>query len=773
VVEATAAIVWISAPSGGFHRKQPSWSAFTGQNFDELRGWGWLEAVHPDDRAATEAAWREAVENRTIYKSEHRVRRHDGEYRHMLVRAVPLLHMDGAVREWVGVHTDITSRKLAEEGLRETEERYRLAARATNDAIWDWNLASDHIRWNEAVHTLFEYAESEIEPTGAWRTDRIHPDDRDEVVRSIQEVIDSGAAHWSGEYRFLKADNTYARVLDRGFLLRDGNARALRMIGAMQDITERKRVEDELASAKEVAEEANRAKSQFIANMSHELRTPLSAVIGYCEMLEEEAEDLGVASMVDDLRKINSNAHHLLTLINDVLDISKIEAGRMELHGEDFDVKPLVEEIADTVNALVAKNDNELEVRAGAQLGRMHSDVVKVRQCLFNLLSNAAKFTEGGRISLVAERVASEGEDWLEFRVSDTGIGMTPEETAKLFKRFTQADASTTRRFGGTGLGLSITKAFAVMLGGDISVESEAGKGTTFTIRIPADVRIARTTQHGANDGPAAADDVSDQSDRSLVLVIDDDPHSRELLSRFLVREGFAVQTANEGEAGFRLAQALKPCAILLDVMMPRMDGWAVLTALKGDLDLADVPVIMVTMVQEKTLASSLGADDYLTKPVQWSRLKTILARHRDPVSPGVALLVQGDDQTRGDLRQLLKQEGWSVIEAENGPAAIQSMSEIRPQLILMDLQAPENSFGFIKELRKRPEWRAIPIIGITEGDVTPAERERLQGHLSEIIQTGTEDSEEELIAELRKIASSKMTLRNPAPPKDIERPHA
>jgi CheY-like chemotaxis protein/anti-sigma regulatory factor (Ser/Thr protein kinase) len=268
----------------------------------------------------------------------------------------------------------------------------------------------------------------------------------------------------------------------------------------------------------------------------------------------------------------------------------------------------------------------------------MHSDLVKVRQCLFNLLSNAAKFTEKGRITLSAERLTVEGEPWLEFRVTDTGIGMSPEEMAKLFQRFTQADSSTTRRFGGTGLGLSITKAFALLLGGDISVESEPGRGTTFTIRLPADVRrnkfppAPEVGSAEVDPGSAAATNLPD---RSLILVIDDDPNTRDLLSRFLVREGFAVQTASDGDAGLRLAQALKPSAVLLDVMMPRMDGWAVLSALKSDPELADVPVIMVTMVQEKGLAFSPGAADYLSKPVQWTRLRDALSRVRSEAAAG------------------------------------------------------------------------------------------------------------------------------------------
>jgi signal transduction histidine kinase/DNA-binding response OmpR family regulator len=593
-------------------------------------------------------------------------------------------------------------------------------------------------------------------------------------VSGIHAFIESGDANWVGEYRFLEADGSYASVLDRGFLIRDAAGRPLRMIGAMQDITERKRFEEELAAARDSAEGANRAKSQFIANMSHELRTPLSAVIGYCEMLEEEAEDLGAGAMLDDLRKINSNARHLLSLINDVLDISKIEAGKMEVHPETFAVTTMINEIAGTVQGLVAKNDNELVLDSSPDPGTMHSDLVKVRQCLLNLLSNAAKFTESGRITLSTRRVSGDDADWLEFRVSDTGIGMSPEEMAKLFQRFTQADASTTRRFGGTGLGLSITKAFTDMIGGEISVESELGKGTTFTVRLPADVTRAQslsTADQTASD-EAQADQLVAAGDRNVVLVIDDDPHTRDLLSRFLIREGFAVQTAADGEVGLRLAQALNPCAILLDVMMPRMDGWAVLSALKSDPELADIPVIMVTMVQERTLACSLGADDYLTKPVQWSRLKTILDRHRNRVSPGPALVVEGDASTRRELRQLLEKEGWSVLEADDAAAALQCMADNLPQLILMDLQKPENGFGFIRELRKRPEWRSVPIIGVTEGDLTPGERARLQGQLSEIIETGAEGSEAELIAELRKIASQK-TPRSSEKPSPPESNHA
>jgi PAS domain S-box-containing protein len=709
--------------------------------------------IHPDDLPNLNEVVGKAQRELGEYDAEFRIILPWGEVRWAVARGSVARRLSGPGLYMVGVTWDTTDRKMAEEALREAEERYRLAARATNDAIWDWSLLTDEILWNEAVCTLFGYCEGEVEPSGAWWKDHIHPEDRDRIVHDIHQVIEGEGNHWYQEYRFLKADGTYATVLDRGFMLRDAWGKPIRMIGAMQDITERKRFEEELAAAKDTAEEANRAKSQFIANMSHELRTPLSAVIGYSEMLEEEAEDLGAGAMLDDLRKINGNARHLLSLINDVLDISKIEAGKMEVNPEDFAVEPLVSEVADTVQALVAKKSNRLVLRQGENLGQMHSDPVKVRQCLFNLLSNASKFTENGEITLSTERVTIDGQDFLEFRVSDTGIGMTPEQIAKLFERFTQADTSTTRRFGGTGLGLSITKAFCTMLGGDIGVDSTPGEGTTFTIRLPIDVRL--TPMQDAEHDPGAQPEAGGTVDHSnLILVIDDDPSARELLTRFLTREGFSVRTAHDGLTGLHMARDLQPRAVLLDVMMPRMDGWAVLSSLKADPDLADIPVIMVTMVREKGLALTLGAADYLTKPVQWPRLKAVLERYRTSSPPGLALLIEDDESTRTLLREHLEEEGWSVLDAVSRQDAIEHLTQKRPDLILVDLHMADlNGFTFIQALRRRSDWQDVPVIAMTARDLTPEECHRLEGLAQQIIHTDG-DQQGELASELRKITA-------------------
>jgi len=510
----------------------------------------------------------------------------------------------------------------------------------------------------------------------------------------------------------------------------------------------RKRAEEDLRAAKEEAEEANRAKSQFIANMSHELRTPLTAVIGYGEMLEEEAEERGLDTMLDDLRKINASARHLLTLINDVLDISKIEAGKMEVHLETFDVAHLISELSGTVEDLVARKGNRLIVECPADIGTMHSDPVKLRQSLINLMSNAAKFTENGSVRLEVER-GGEGESAaIVFRVADTGIGMTPEQVAKVFQRFTQADASTTRRFGGTGLGLWITRSFTTMLGGDIAVDSVPGEGSVFALRLPADSGAHR----------ADADAREEQEPETLeagganpVLVIDDDPNARALLSRFLTREGFSVRTASDGVTGLELARELKPRAILLDVMMPHMDGWAVLSALKADPEVADIPVVMETIVNEKGLAFSLGAEDYLTKPIQWPRLKKVLERFRS-TPPARALVVDDDDSTEGLLGELLEKEGWSVIRAHDRDAVFARLAENRPSLLLVDLNMSKaNGFALVRELRRLPEWRDVPVVALSSHELSADERMRIEGHVQQIINT-EDDAPEALLSVLRRI---------------------
>ncbi len=310
-----------------------------------------------------------------------------------------------------------------------------------------------------------------------------------------------------------------------------------------------------------------------------------------------------------------------------MLDISKIEAGRVVASAETFAVAELLRDVSDATGSLVEKKANRFVLEAGDDLGEMHQDQTKIRQCLLNLVGNAAKFTENGTITLTVRRHREDNADWLSFAVADTGIGLTREQMGRLFERFVQADDSTTRQFGGTGLGLAITRAFCRTMGGDIGVESEPGQGATFTMRIPS----VLIPEDDAADALAAAvaQEHHDAHQHDAVLLVDDDPAARELLQRFLEREGFHVRTAADGRAGLTLARALKPRAILLDVEMPRMDGWAVLHAVRNDPDLAGTPVIMTSVVAEQGLGQALGATDYFVKPIDWERLKDLMERYR------------------------------------------------------------------------------------------------------------------------------------------------
>src|SRR5688572_22711125 len=529
------------------------------------------------------------------------------------------------------------------------------------------------------------------------------------------------------------------------------------LVLAMEDVTERRRAEEEVAKAKEASEMANRTKSLFLANMSHELRTPLNAIVGYSEMLQEEAVDRELTTFSDDLGKINASGRHLLALINDILDLSKIEAGKMELFLENFDLEALIDEVAATIQPMVEKNSNELHIERAANLGSMHADQVKVRQALFNLLSNAAKFTHQGSITLHAQRETMDGSEWIVFCVEDTGVGLSSDKIVKLFQDFTQADASTTRKFGGTGLGLALTRRFCQMMGGDVTLRSAPGKGSTFTIKLPAIVK--ETKVELTADSPDDVIEIVSANDRSTdvlpdpgtsVLVIDDDASQRDLMRRFLSKEGFQVVCASSGEEGIRLAHQLRPIAITLDVMMPEMDGWLVLDALKADPVLHDIPVIMITMVDDPERGFTLGAADYVTKPVNRHRLSKILKRYSCASPPCPILIVEDDPATRKSMRRMLERQGCRVTEAENGEAALVWMEKERPSLIFLDLMMPVmDGFTFADRVRTHPEWRSIPIVVVTAHDLTGEERRRLNGYVETILHRA-QFSKESLLIQVR-----------------------
>lgn len=493
---------------------------------------------------------------------------------------------------------------------------------------------------------------------------------------------------------------------------------------------------DEANIARDDAENANQSKSSFLANMSHELRTPMNAIIGYSEILIEDSEAAGVKEFADDLNKIRFAGKHLLSLINDVLDISKIESGKMTVFLELFDLQELINDIVSTIQPLIEQNNNQLEVHINPLPSQMYADSTKIRQILFNLLSNASKFTENGKITLSVNIDEQDKTQMVRFEVEDTGIGMSEDQFSHVFEEFSQADKSTTRKYGGTGLGLSISKRFCTMLGGSISFVSELNKGSKFIVLIP--LNVPEKTEVEIN--------IENEEPRTgkTVLVIDDDSTMHDLLRRFLVKDGYHVVSAMSGEQGLKIARKIKPDVITLDVMMPKMDGWAVLKALKKDADTRHIPIIMLTMLDEKNLSYSLGATKFLNKPVERNDLLSTIKNVTQVDSVNELLIVDDDLKTHQLIKEKLTKSGWNLAEATNLEQAREQLKKSIPTVILLDLNFTEmDCLSFLKNLRDNEVWRDIPVIAVTDSELTNHEIRELNNTPGIVlIKTGSDQSE-------------------------------
>jgi adenylate cyclase len=680
-------------------------------------------------------------------------------------------HLGLAIDRWRqtdALQNEVAERRRAEAELAESIEEIQSAhaeAEAARTQLYEaieaisegfalFDAEDRFVLSNGVYKEYFRGVTDKIEPGSAW-ADFFRTGLKRGVIERTADSIEA-------EIVETKATRSGGRSLERQL----GEGRWLRvghrptetggLVTIYTDITELKERErqlgelvDSLAGARDQAMEATRTKSQFLANMSHELRTPLNAVIGIAEMLQEEAVDDELKDYVEPLERINKAGIHLLNLINEILDLSKIEAGRVEFESGNIEVDALVGEVSTMVQSLADQNSNQLVVDCADDAGAIHADPTRVRQVVFNLLSNACKFTENGNVSLTVWREAGDAGEMINFEVADTGIGISEQQVSRLFQEFSQADASTTRKYGGTGLGLAISQRLCRLMGGDVTVESELGKGTTFTASIPVYVEGSSFQDFDAADGSHTAP--ASPTGGNLVLVIDDDPTVRDLMRRHLERDGVEVITAEGGVEGLRLARERRPSVITLDVLMPDMDGWRVLRELKADEDLALIPVVMVTMLDDKNKGYALGVSDYLNKPVSRDQLRSMVERFLTNAAGAHVLVVEDDETARTMMRRILVGEGCLVSEAVNGRRALERISDERPDLILLDLMMPEmNGFEFLQELRASPETIDIPVIVVTAADLTEADRLRLNGGVEQVLQK-SEFDREKLLDEVRR----------------------
>jgi PAS domain S-box-containing protein len=648
LIAATAQLVWTSDASGNITEDIPTWRAFTGQTEEQVKGQGWISALHPEDRERTAAVWAHAVRNCSHYATKYRLRRHDGEYHYFMARGVPLLNNDGSIREWVGTCTDITDWKRAEEELFNSRQMLQLVLDTIPQRVFWKDRNSVYMGCNKPLAQDAGFS-NPGEIVGKTDHDMAYLPTADLYRADDQQVMETGVSKLNYEEPQTRSDGTKSWLTTSKIPLRDRNGEIIGVLGTYEDITVRKQAEEvlrrdrdhleelvkartaELTVAKERAEVANQAKSAFLARMSHELRTPLNAILGYAQIFQTRQLD---SEITNGLKGIQRSGEHLLTLINDILSFSKIEAGKMELHTTLVHFPAFLDDVAEIIRSRTRAKGLSFVVELPTPLPvSVGMDQTRLRQVLLNLLENAVKFTSSGsvifRVSQL-DAVPSNGQEaqtaLLRFEVEDTGIGIASEQLDRIFLPFEQAGKGT-RWSEGAGLGLAISRQLVQLMGGSLQVESELGRGSRFwfDISFPAkemNAEVARLSRRLI---------VGYQGPRRRIMVVDDIRSNRIVMTQFLRAVGFEVVEATNGQEAISLAEQIRPDLMLIDLHMPVMDGFETAARIRQSPGLRDQTMIAVSAsVSEEDQSESreAGYNDFLAKPISWPKLSGLLEKH-------------------------------------------------------------------------------------------------------------------------------------------------
>ncbi|MBX3041949.1 MAG: PAS domain-containing protein, partial [Bdellovibrionaceae bacterium] len=622
-----AQLVWKADPEGSVTWLNERWLNYSGANERELLGWGWLNTVDPEMLAEVSANWKQAVQTGSPYEAEIKIQARTGEMHWFLTRVVPVRDETGKIIRWFGTCTDVDDAKKAAQLTKRSEEQARLALKTARLGFWDWDLRTQQVSWSDQWRRDWGFPDGQMSAPQSELMKKIHHDDL-EMVEKVFERVQKDFTDFEMEFRILPQSNEVRWIQAKGIVEVDEYGRTKRLVGTSLDITDSKNFEVELQVAKENAEAANKAKSEFLANMSHEIRTPLAAIVGFSELLYGSA--LSSEEGSEFLSRILRNANQLTHLIDELLDLSKIEANRLDIERIPVDLNSVLED-AFSAGAFKAREKGlTFETSwVGPAPSTIVTDPTRFRQILINLLGNAVKFTEKGSIQARMRAYQASGKEMLEIEVRDTGIGLSLEQQKRIFEPFMQADGSINRKYGGTGLGLALSRRLSRVLGGDLVLrESKENEGSSFMFTVPYELPM-REGSGALEKGKGA--DVAPQSQLlsgRKILIVDDAPDNQVLVSRYLSRAGAVFETAENGNVAVQKAMSGDFDLILMDIQMPVMDGLQALKALKSKN--YSRPIVALTahaLKSERERCLSAGFDEYLTKPIDRVLLIQVLGK--------------------------------------------------------------------------------------------------------------------------------------------------